>query len=105
MSVREISTVEDLKRNISVGRGNVVVEFYADWCGACKAMGPIYEREARAHPSVVCLKANVDRAKDLSARAGIHSMPTFQAFVRGTRVEEFSGVDERSLISMLKKYQ
>lgn len=108
MGIPEITTIEDLKRYIKAGeesRRNVVVEFYAEWCGACKAMRPIYDRLAATHPSVICLKANVDKAKDLSARAGIHSMPTFQAFVHGTRVEEFSGVDERSLNSMLTKYQ
>ena len=102
----EITTLNDLKRYIAnAGGKNVVVEFYADWCGACKSMKPIYEKHAPLHPSVICLKVNVDKGKELTAKAGVHSMPTFQVFVRGTRVEEFSGADEKALHSMLTKYQ
>jgi thioredoxin 1 len=104
MGITEITTIEDLKKYIRSGR-NVVVEFYAEWCGACKQMGPIYAKHAAQHPSIICLKANVDKAKGLSEKAGVRSMPTFQVFVRGTRVEEFSGANESALHAMLTKYQ
>lgn len=108
MGITEISTVDDLRRHVRAAKAkgrNVVVEFYASWCGACKAMRPVYEKHAAMHPTVVCLKSDVDKSKDLSFRAGVQSMPTFQAFVDGTRVEEFAGVNEEALHKMLTKYQ
>jgi len=104
MSIIDISSLQELKRYVATGK-NVVVEFFAEWCGACKSMKPIYEKHAPMHPSVVCLRVNVDKAKDLTAKAGVSSMPTFQAFVRGTRVEEFSGANEQALHKMLTKYE
>lgn len=102
--ISEITTLNDLKKHVARGK-NVVVEFYASWCGACKSMAPIYQKHSKLHPGLTLLKCDVDKGRDLAMLAGIQSMPTFQAFVNGTRVSEFSGVNEAKLHEMLSKYE
>lgn len=106
--VKEVTNYNELKREVQIAEANgkhVVVDFFATWCGACKAMGPRFVALEKRYPTIVFIKADVDKAKDLAHMAGVHAMPTFQVLVRGTRVGEVVGVDEKGLIAMLDKYQ
>lgn len=106
--IKEVKTYEELRREVQIAEAagkHVVVKFYATWCGACKAMEPRYKDIERRFPTIVFIQADVDKSRDLVQRAGIHSMPTFQMFVRGTRVQEVVGGNERGLIDMLNKYK
>lgn len=56
----------------------VPVDFWAPWCGPCRAMAPAYERAAvELEPDYRLLKVNADEEAALSARYGIRSIPTF----------------------------
>ena len=56
----------------------VVVDFYADWCGPCQAIKPVFERMALETPRALFAKVNTDKAKQLAGVAGVRSLPTFQ---------------------------
>lgn len=69
----------------------VVVDFYADWCGPCKALSPVLERVESKNPDVIFAKVNVDDAPECSSINGIRSIPTVIFLKNGEVVSKFMG--------------
>ena len=58
----------------------VLVDFYADWCGPCKMMGPVVEEISGELDDVKVCKINIDEEMEVAQRYGVMSIPTFIAF-------------------------
>ncbi len=70
----------------------VVVDFYADWCGPCKALAPVLSRAAEAHPGVVFVgKMNLDQAGSFPSSLGVQGIPDVRIFKAGKEVDRFVG--------------
>lgn len=79
-----------------IGRDEtVLIDFWAPWCGPCRALGPTIEKLAGANPGRVA-KVNVDDAAEIAARFGISSIPTVIAFKSGQPVETMVGIRQES---------
>ena len=70
----------------------VLVDFYADWCGPCRAMGPHLDRLAAANVGKVLIaKVDTDRSPRISQRYGIRSIPFFGRFEGGEMIKTAVG--------------
>lgn len=96
----EISSVE-LQEKIKNGE-KVIVEFWAEWCGPCKMMKPIFERVAKGNTTDVQMYTmNVDLNRDAAAGLGIRSIPTIKVFSGGDVVETKIGALNEGQINEL----
>ena len=64
-----------------------VVDFYADWCGPCKAVAPMLEELEKFYKNVDFFKVNIDSSPDLAQRFKVGSVPTFK-FIHKGKVEK-----------------
>ena len=80
----------------------VLVDFYADWCGPCRMVGPVVEAVARDRAgSVLVLKVDTDKSPGLSERLGIRGIPTLIAFRNGRETGRHVGVAQRTQLDAL----
>jgi len=76
----------------------VLVDFWAEWCGPCRQFSPIYERVSDKHPDITFSKVDTEKEQELSAMAGIKSIPTLMMFRDGILLFNQAGAAPESAL-------
>lgn len=80
------------EQDVLNSKGAILVDFWAEWCGPCRALGPKLEEIANElNGKVKILKLNVDENKDSAAKYGVRSIPMMVLFKDGEVVEQMVG--------------
>lgn len=98
--VETINSYEQFQELIN-GEEPVVIDFYADWCGPCKAISPIFETLSKKFGTIKFRKVNTDEQEQISQEAGIRALPTFVVFRKGEQVEKLVGANPGKLETTL----
>ena len=97
MSVKTFSE-ENFEEEVLNSEGTVLVDFYADWCGPCKAMSPIIDEIAEEVATAKVGEINVDENGELAMKYNVASIPTIMVFKNGEATKTFIGVTEKEQI-------
>jgi thioredoxin 1 len=92
-----VLTKENFEEEVLKSEIPVLVDFWATWCGPCKAMAPILEEIASENTGKLkVVKLDVDSQSALAQQYGVMSMPTFMVFKGGKRVAQVIGAMPKS---------
>ncbi len=82
----------EFEDKIENSSGYAIIDFWAEWCGPCKAMAPVFEKLSEKYEGkVVFAKVNVDEAGATAAKYGIMSIPSLVLFKDGKNVDQVVG--------------
>ena len=98
-------TNENFEKEVLKSDPPVLVDFYADWCGPCKMMGPVVEKLADEYDKKAKVgKVNIDEEELLAAKYGVMSIPCFVIIKDGKVVDQSLGaMPKEALEEKLKK--
>lgn len=83
--------------------GKVLIDFWAEWCGPCKVLGPVVNRFAESQDEIKVVKVDVDENHELCGEFGIRNVPTIFYMEDGEVIEKAVGKNCHSLLQSLSK--
>ncbi|CAB3408449.1 unnamed protein product [Caenorhabditis bovis] len=106
MTTRTISSLMELNNFIQSADASrlIVIDFYADWCGPCRFIAPVYEDLANQYRNASFFKVNVDHSRDIMQAYGVRAMPTFVILKNKNEVGRIQGANEAALRDTIQRF-
>lgn len=93
-----------LQKILNHAKVPVVVDFWASWCGPCKAYAPTFKEAAQKLPNAIFLKVNTENSPTISQKLGVRGIPTTIVFKAGKEIRRESGaLPLSSLLSLIPR--
>ncbi|KAI6120927.1 thioredoxin-like protein [Pisolithus croceorrhizus] len=99
--VEAITSYEEFRQFIN-SEELAIVDFYADWCGACQRISPVFETLSKKFGTIKFRKVNAEEQKQLSQELGIRVFPTFVVFQKGEIIRLKAGPNPIELQTLVQ---
>ncbi|KAL1755622.1 thioredoxin-like protein [Schizophyllum commune] len=100
--IKDIHSYDEFKEIISTDK-IVVIDCWANWCGPCRMISPIFDALAGRYTAIGAYKVNVDEQMEVGDEIGVRAMPTFVAYQNGSKLAELVGASPPALYDMFQK--
>jgi thioredoxin 1 len=95
-----VFTTDNFEKEVLSADKPVLVDFWAEWCGPCKMIGPIIEELHKDYDGKAIIgKLNVDENQDIATNYNIRSIPTLLVFKNGEIVDKIVGAVSKSVLA------
>ena len=101
MNMSVLKVTKDNYFEVKNSDKTVLLDFYADWCGPCRMVGPIVDEIADECPDILVGKVNVDEEQELASAFGVMSIPTLVVMRNGEVVNKSMGAKPKAAIMAL----
>ncbi|GAA6004604.1 thioredoxin family protein [Rhodotorula paludigena] len=104
MPVTPIKSFDEFRKIISNEERTAIIDFWATWCGPCRAISPIFEQLSEINPDLDFYSVDVDAQEAITEEVGIRAMPTFMCFRDGDKIGDLTGASPVALKELVVKY-
>ena len=101
MNMSVLKVTKDNFNDLKNSDKTVLLDFYADWCGPCRMVGPIIDEIAQENPDILVGKINVDEQQELASLFSVMSIPTLVVMRNGEIVAKSMGAKPKAAIMAL----
>jgi len=96
-----ITGTNEVVKQIIADGGTAIIDFYAEWCGPCRALGPVLDSIAQENSEIKVVKVNVDDNSELTAEFGVRSIPAVYIYKGGEKTGQFVGMKGKEEIKAM----
>lgn len=94
-------TKESFEQEVMNSDKPVLLDFWANWCGPCRMLGPVLEELAAERPDIKVVKVNTDEQPELAAKFGVMSIPALFVVKNGQITNQAVGVQPKARLEQL----